>query len=121
MIPVADRALVAAAIDAVVPGDDFPSATQAGVLDDLDRCAETDHAVLWQRILTPGFAHLAADVASRGRLDLDAVAASSGTGEWSVVSALFVATLERLVAESYYGRRGCPRRGRRAGPAGRAG
>ncbi len=117
---ITDWAQVSAFIDRLVPADEFPSASQAGLVDDLATDAAGFQASLWDSLLAPGFAALAAEVAVRGDAafaDLDELAqdaviqdllAGRPRAAWPVDSHEFVTTLIRLVSEKYYGARNAP-------------
>jgi choline dehydrogenase-like flavoprotein len=121
-LPVA-RDLVTAVLDRLVPGDDFPSASRAGVVDWLDLHADGDHARIWS-VLTPGFVALEAEAVAQfgGRSfvelsteERDEVLATFAAG----AGAGFMGAATWLAAESYYGRPGpgWDMIGYRAGPA----
>lgn len=100
---------VAALADVLVPQDEYPSASQAGVVDRLRADAAGVNRGLWASLLGPGTSCLADEVASRGAEGLvPDLLAGRTTVPWTVDSALFVETMTRLVAEQYYGRRDAP-------------
>jgi len=117
-----DRALVAVVLDRMMPGGDggWPSATEAGLLDEFDALYASDHAEAWADVFTPGFAALRAESEARhgsGFAELapteqDALLASLERGEtetgWPVSPAGFIARLARLIAFTAYARRGGP-------------
>jgi choline dehydrogenase-like flavoprotein len=117
---ITDWAQVAAFIDRIVPPDDFPSASQAGLVDDLAADAAGEQAGVWSARLTPGFAALAGELTGRGlgpfrALDpagqdalIEDLLAGRTSTTWPVDAAEFVATLIELVAEKYYGARNAP-------------
>ena len=117
---ITDWALVAAVVDRLIPADDYPSASQAGLVDDLARDAVGFQEPVWTNLLVPGFAALAQESERRGAesfWDLsadgqDAVIADllAGTtqADWTVNPAEFVAEMTRLVVEKYYGARNAP-------------
>ena len=120
-LPVA-RDLVSAVFDRLVPGDDFPAASAAGVVDWLDANVDGDHARIWP-LLQPGFDALEHEaVARHGRPFAELTApqqdellawCEQGTG------ARFLGAAVWLAAEGYYGRPGpaWSMIGYRAGPA----
>ena len=61
---ITDWTVVAAFVDRLIPADDFPSASQAGLVDDLARDAVGFQEPVWTSLLVPGFAALAAEVAA---------------------------------------------------------
>jgi choline dehydrogenase-like flavoprotein len=126
---ITDWPLVGAVIDRLVPADEYPSASQAGLVDDLAADAADAagaagaagaSAELWTSLLAPGFAQLAVEMAERGLgsfHDLDSskqdaviedLLAGRTTTTWPVDSGVFVTTLIRLVSEKYYGARNAP-------------
>ena len=117
---ITDWTVVAAFIDRLIPADDFPSASQAGLADDLARDAVGFQEPVWTALLVPGFVALAGEVGLRGALSFgdldpdvqDAVIADLLAGAtkapWPVDPAEFVTTLTRLVVEKYYGARNAP-------------
>ncbi len=121
---ITDWTVVAAFIDRLIPADDFPSASQAGLADDLARDAAGFQEPVWTVLLVPGFAALAQEVGrdapqgwagSFADLDPDAqdavitdLLAGATKEPWPVDPAEFVTTLTRLVAEKYYGARNAP-------------
>ena len=120
-LPVA-RELVTAVFDRLVPGDSYPGASGAGIVDWLDQHADGDHAPMWAR-LEPGF--LALDRASAARfarpfaqlapVDQDELLREYESGD----GARFLGVATFLAAEGYYGRPGPAWEmiGYRAGPA----
>jgi choline dehydrogenase-like flavoprotein len=93
-----DRAQVAAFVDLLVPQDEYPSASQAGVVDAL--LASVEGSVRTD-LLEPGFAALADE-------SVDDLLAGRTAVPWPVDSAEFAQTMIRLVAEQYYGARDAP-------------
>lgn len=93
-----DWTQVAAFVDLVVPEDDFPSASQAGVVDALRAGADGEP---WTTLLGPGFAHLADE-------SVEDLLAGRTAVPWPVDSAAFARTMIQLVAEQYYGARDAP-------------
>lgn len=92
---------VAAFVDRLVPQDDYPSASQAGVVDSLRAMADGPHRALWDGLLAPGFAVLADE-------SVDDLLGARTQATWPVDSADFAQTMVRLVAEQYYGARDAP-------------
>jgi choline dehydrogenase-like flavoprotein len=119
-VTIVDWALVGAFIDRVVPADDFPSATQAGLVDDLAIEAVGVHRQTWADLLVPGFTALGAELEARGLApfaelepaEQDTVVADLTTGrtqiDWPVDAIQFVETIIRLVTDRYYGARNAP-------------
>jgi hypothetical protein len=117
---ITDWTLVAAVVDRLIPADDYPSASQAGLVDDLARDAVGFQEPVWTTLLVPGFAALAEEAERRGAgsfRDLgadgqDAVIADLLAGttrvDWPVSPAEFVTEMTRLAAEKYYGARNAP-------------
>ena len=103
---------VSALADALVPQDEFPSASQAGVVDRLRADAAGVNRELWASLLAPGLLCLAAEAAAREEVDrgalLQDLLAGRTTVPWTVDSTAFVETMVRLVAEQYYGARDAP-------------
>ena len=99
-------------IDRLIPADDFPSASQAGLADDLARDAVGFQEPVWTALLVPCFAALAQEIGRRGHgsfgdLDPDAqdvviadLLAGDTNEQWPVDPAEFVTTLTRLMVES---------------------
>jgi choline dehydrogenase-like flavoprotein len=119
-VTIVDWAVVGAFIDRLVPADEFPSATQAGLLDDLAVEAVGVHRQTWADLLVPGFTALTAELDARGLgaftelepAEQDAVIAELMTGrtrtDWPLDAGQFVDRLIRLVVERYYGARNAP-------------
>jgi choline dehydrogenase-like flavoprotein len=117
---IVDLAVVAATLDRLIPADDFPSASQAGLVDDLSADAVGEQADTWAALLGPGFADLRSECEQRGLrafadlepAEQDALVTDLVEGRavatWSVDPSVFVDTLIRLVSEKYYGGRGAP-------------
>ena len=117
---IVDWTTVGALLDRLIPADEFPSASQAGLVDDVAADAVGEQAETWAAVLGPGFVALDREVAQRGLgpfadlepAEQDAVIADLDGGrpvaDWPVDPAAFVQTLVRLVAEKYYGGRGAP-------------
>ncbi|ACS99203.1 GMC family oxidoreductase [Paenibacillus sp. JDR-2] len=106
-------ALLKAVTDRLIPGDDWQSASDAGVLTYLERYAAQDAAV-WAKIIEPGirslqeeairlhgkpFSELPADEQDQ----LLQEAESDAYRDWPVSSKLFFDTLLNLTVEGYYG------------------
>jgi choline dehydrogenase-like flavoprotein len=128
---IVDWAVVGAVIDRVIPADDFPSASQAGLVDDLAADAAGSQRQIWTDLLGPGFTALYDELRARGlgpftELDpeiqdavIEDLTAGRTQGVWPVDARQFVETVVRLVAEGYYGARnapGWPMVGYRPGP-----
>ena len=117
---ITDWTVVAAFIDRLIPADDIPSASQAGLADDLARDAVGFQEPVWTALLVPCFAALAQEIGRRGHgsfgdLDPDAqdvviadLLAGDTNEQWPVDPAEFVTTLTRLMVEKYYGARNAP-------------
>lgn len=117
---IADWTVVAAFVDRIIPADDFPSASQSGLVDDLARDAVGFQEPVWTALLAPGFAALNAEVGrhgagSFGDLDADAqdaliadLLAGMPRTQWPLDPVAFVTTMTRLVVEKYYGARNAP-------------
>ncbi|TCM92695.1 choline dehydrogenase-like flavoprotein [Paenibacillus sp. BK033] len=106
-------ALLKAITDRMIPGDDWPSASDAGVLTYLERYAEQDAAV-WAKVIEPGLRSLQEEATRlHGKLFPDLLtdeqdqllqkAESGAYPDWPVSSKLFFDTLLNLSAEGYYG------------------
>jgi len=116
MIPFADRALVAAVMDRIVPADDWPAFSGDGGMADLDAKAADRHARFWATTLAPGFTALDGECRARfaaAFVDLapatqDALIEDLAAGRvetaWPVAADAFLGLLTRLAAEGYYGR-----------------
>jgi len=120
-LPVAIE-LVSAVFDRLVPGDAYPSASDAGIVAWLDANADGDHARIWA-VLTPGFAAL--DRTAGARFGRPFVTLSSAEQD-EVLTAYnadgggrVVGAATWLAAEGYYARPGpgWEMVGYRAGPA----
>ncbi len=110
-----DWPLVTRVVDRLIPADDYPSASQAGVVGRLASGAADENEALWASLLRPGFAALRSGLADR---DLDAITdeeldrllsrlADGQTAlPWPVSPARFHAELVRVTAEQYYGSHG---------------
>lgn len=110
-----DVATLGAAADRIVPGDAFPSATEAGVLRALAERAMGPARRLWERAIVPGLADLDGEAMARhGRPFAELateqqnellrdVEGGRAVGEWVGNPARFVASLVRVVTEAYYG------------------
>ncbi len=109
----ARRVTLAAAVDRVVPEDNFPSATQAGVMDFIERNAPAGPGAEWPLLLNglddldaEAKSHAGAGFALLGPADQDQVLAAVERGDvktaWAVPPAVFFETLVTLVAEGYY-------------------
>jgi choline dehydrogenase-like flavoprotein len=117
---ITDWSVVSAVIDRLIPGDDHPSASAAGFVDDLAADAVGEQRDLWGATLAPGFDALRDEVHKRHGVsfpdlperDQDEVIGdlldSRTVIEWPVPASTFVSTLIRLVAEKYYGARNAP-------------
>ncbi len=120
---IVDWAVVGAFVDRLIPADDYPSASQAGLVDDLAAEAVGLNREVWRDLLIPGFTALSAELDARGLgeaggfagvepADQDAIVADLQAGrtqaEWPVGATEFVDTLIRLVVERYYGARNAP-------------
>ena len=102
--------LVAAVFDRLVPGDDFPSASEVGLLDWLAEHAGGDHAGAWS-VLEPGFVALERRAATRFGRSFVALSTAEqddllAAHESHEGGARFMATATWLAAECYYGRPG---------------
>ena len=97
----------------VIPGDDWPSASENGVLDYLERYANEDAAV-WSGLLEPGLRALEQEAAARHGRPFAALPAEAQDGllrdveqarvrDWPVAAKRFFETFVALVAEGYYG------------------
>ncbi len=118
MIPFADRALVAAVMDRIIPADGWPSFSGDGGMADLDAKAGDQHARFWEKTLTPGFGALDAECRTRFATSFVALAEAAqdaliedlATGRvdtaWPTPPDAFIALLTRLAAEGHYGRLG---------------
>ena len=60
-----DWALVARVVDRIIPEDDHPSASQAGVVSLLASGAAAENLALWRDLLAPGFAALHSELGDR--------------------------------------------------------
>jgi choline dehydrogenase-like flavoprotein len=110
-----DWSLVTRVVDRLIPEDDYPSASQAGVIGRLASGSADENRELWTSLLGPGFAALRRELGDR---DLDAVTdeeldrllarVASGRTEhpWPVSAAAFRAELMRVTAEQFYGSHG---------------
>src|SRR5437667_12224923 len=68
--PWVDWSLVTRVVDRLIPDDDYPSASQAGVIGRLASGMADENRELWTSLLGPGFAALRREL---GHRDLDAV------------------------------------------------
>jgi hypothetical protein len=112
MIPI-DQAVLRAAIDRIIPRDDFPSAWEAGVGDYIARQLDGDLAPLAQSF-AEGLASLDAEaILSHGRafavsseIEQDSVLRRVEAGDvlapWPIPPAEFFASLVNATAEGYY-------------------
>jgi hypothetical protein len=115
--PRVDWSLVTRIVDRLIPEDDYPSASQAGVIGRLASGSADENRELWTSLLGPGFAALRRELGDR---DLDAVTdeeldrllarVASGRTEylWPVSVADFRAELMRVTAEQFYGSHSAP-------------
>jgi choline dehydrogenase-like flavoprotein len=110
-----DWSLVTRVVDRLIPADDYPSASQAGVAGRLATGSADENQALWASLLGPGFAAFAReldghdlDTVTDEDLDrlLDGVAAGRTRHPWPVSPAEFHAELMRVTAEQYYGSHG---------------
>ncbi|WP_201008592.1 GMC family oxidoreductase [Paenibacillus glycanilyticus] len=106
-------ALLKAVTDRLIPGDDWQSASDAGVLTYLERYAGQDAAV-WAKVIEPGLRSLQEEAMRlhgkpfselpAGKQDqLLQEAEADACRDWPVSSKLFFDTLLNLTAEGYYG------------------
>jgi len=114
---ITDWTLVTAVVDRIVPEDEYPSASQAGIVDQLAADASSHLSTLWATSLAPGLERLqrrALDYSGMAFADLDEptqdelleeLANDIDTGSAEVGKSWY-ATLVRLVCEHYYGTRG---------------
>ena len=114
---ITDWTLVTAVVDRIVPEDEYPSASQAGIVDQLAADAFSHLSTLWATSLAPGLERLqrrALDYTGVAFADLDEptqdelleeLANDIDTGSAESVEGWY-ATLVRLVCEHYYGTRG---------------
>jgi len=112
--------LITRLADALVPADEFPSASQSGIVQALARDSVGRMAELWSQLLTPGLMCLDLESASRFEItasELDeagfnelvgCVEAGDVQADWNVDPAEFFTALVRLVVTEYYGARGSP-------------
>lgn len=110
-----DWSLVTRIVDCLIPEDDHPSASQAGVVARLASSAAAENRSLWADLLAPGFAALRLELGGR-ELDtvtdgeLDQLLSRAATGRtdppWPVASREFHTELVRVTAEQYYGSHG---------------
>jgi len=120
LIPEVHRRLFGALIDQLCPADDFPSATEGGVFDELGRRAQTEHADFWARLFPQGLEALQREAVARCGSTFETLTASSqrqllldlesGTAgaEWPISAQRLLAVAARIVAEAYYGRIDAP-------------
>jgi hypothetical protein len=107
------RQSLRAVADRVVPADEWPSASAAGVVDYLETHADRAHRRYWDTLLAAGLKALEAeaqthhgarfadlDVAHQDALLADVEAGS--VGSWPIDSRDFLATLVALIIEGYY-------------------
>ncbi|TYP73097.1 GMC family oxidoreductase [Paenibacillus methanolicus] len=107
------RSILEAVTDRVIPGDDWPSGTEGGVLTYLERhAAET--AGIWSEVLEPGLRALEAaaiarysrpfaELASKAQDSLLQEAEKDALPDWPASSKRFFDALLPLVIEGYYG------------------
>lgn len=106
--------LLTAVMDRIVPADEWPSASAAGVLGYLRRHRQHLDPALWDDVLVPGTAALDAEARRRGGggfgelspADADRLLADVEAGRvatWPGPPARFLQALVRLVVEGYYG------------------
>ncbi len=115
-----DHRLLGALIDRIIPADDHPPASGAGVVEHLLAHADGDHAHLWDRWLGPGLAALDAEARARhgagfvaldaARQDalLEAMEAAAVQTPWPVPPDSVLAAAVRVASEAYYGPRDAP-------------
>lgn len=108
-----DWSLVTRVVDRLIPADDYPSASQAGVVGRLATGSADENQALWATLLAPGFAVLRdelgdVDAVTDDGLDrlLSRLAAGETSQPWPVSPAEFHTELMRLAAEQYYGSHG---------------
>ncbi len=110
--------VLTAAMDRIVPADEWPSASAADVGDYLEHQSGRDHASLWADLLLDGLRTLdieadqrhrssfaALSTAAQDRL-LDDISADRTQVAWPVSAPAFFASLVRVVIEGYYTNRG---------------
>lgn len=107
------RALLEAVVDRIIPADAWPSATQGGVLDYLERRAAEDTAT-WTNILEPGLRALDAEALALHHKPLSKLSADKQDvllrdleqgrlRDFPVSQQRFFSALLSLVIEGYYG------------------
>lgn len=113
--PTVDWSLVTRVVDRLIPEDDYPSASQAGVVARLASGSAAENRMLWADLLAPGFAALRRELGDRlldsvtdEELDqlLARVAAGPGAVTWPVDGTAFHTELMRVTAEQFYGNHG---------------
>lgn len=113
MIDESVRQSLRAVADRVVPADEWPSASAAGVVDYLETHADRAHRRHWDSLLAAGLKALDADAQTRhgahfADLDVahqDALLAdveAGSVGSWPIDPRDFFATLVALIIEGYY-------------------
>ena len=110
-----DWTLVTRVVDRLIPEDDYPSASQSGVVARLASGAAAENRALWADLLAPGFASLSGELGGR-QLDavrdeeLDQLLARVASGRvasrWPVDAPEFHRELMRVTAEQFYGSHG---------------
>ena len=104
-LSVSDAATLKAICDQIIPRDDFPSASEAGVLTYLDRQL-THHYRSHQQTYLDGLKQ--ADLLSRGRIGVD-LAGASGQQQFEIVSTIeqqnkpFFDLVRNHTMRGYYG------------------
>ena len=110
-----DWALVTRVVDWLIPEDEYPSASQAGVVARLASGAAGENQRLWAELLAPGFAALQRELGGRELGDvtddelavlLTRVAAGQVAAAWPVDAPAFHEELMRVTAEQFYGSHG---------------
>jgi len=108
-----DLAILRAAVDRILPPDDFPGAWEAGAAEYLGRQLEGDLAFM-RPIVQAGLAALDAEARTRSGIDFAArspeaqdallrdVEKGAVRGEWPVSPEQFFALLVRTTAEGFY-------------------
>ncbi|MCL6442232.1 MAG: gluconate 2-dehydrogenase subunit 3 family protein [Alicyclobacillus sp.] len=107
------RPILAAVADRMIPGDAWPSATDAGVLEYLERHAAED-VTTWKDLIEPGLRALDGEAMARNRRsfcelspdeqdELLRAIEQSRVQDWPVSAKRFFDALLSLVIEGYYG------------------